>query len=394
MRTDPDRKRRLPAPAPAGHRFRPYRVSCHRGGRRRPRHRVPRADQRPAHMGADVLGLGMALAAIQLAKRPAAGGRPYGTYRLEVMAAVINGVLLFGVGFYVLYEAVQRSRNPPEVAGMPMLVVASIGLVINIISFKLLTAGSKESLNLKGRLPRGAPPCSALSGHRRRDQPHAHGIPLHRRDRRGRDRAAHPAPHLEPDAPGPADPHGGRTPGIDVDKATAELAAVPGVGEVHDLHIWTLTSGMEVATVHIVADDDATWHRVLDSTRQILTENCAVTHPTIQLEPADHVERTADSDRGVCNGFGPPGPRCCTQVCGRARGQGVHTSARRLQKAHPTATRLEIRQVKRRPRLPHGAPLRPHSPGWGAARRGSVVMGACAWPLPPQGLQARFLAHR
>lgn len=110
---------------------------------------------------------------------------------------------------------------------------------------------------------------------------------------------------------------------------------MPGVGEVHDLHIWTLTSGMEVATVHIVADDDATWHRVLDSTRQILTENCAVTHPTIQLEPADHVERTADSDRGVCNGFGPPGPRCCTQVCGRARGQGVHTSARRLQKGPP-----------------------------------------------------------
>ena len=78
--------------------------------------------------------------------------------------------------------------------------------------------------------------------------------------------------------------------GIDVNAATAELAALPGVREVHDLHIWTLTSGMEAATVHIVVEDDATWHRVLDRTRRILTEKYAVTHPTIQLEPADHVE--------------------------------------------------------------------------------------------------------
>ena len=244
-----------------------------------------------AHMGTDVLGLGMALAAIQLAKRPAAGGRTYGTYRLEVLAAVINGLLLFGVGFYVLYEAVQRFRNPPEVAGMPMLVVASIGLVVNIISFRLLTAGSKESLNLKSAYLEvlsdmlgsvgvivGAI-IITVTGFRYVDAIVAVGIGLLILPRTWNlmRQALRILMEVAP-------------PGIDINAATAELAALPGVREVHDLHIWTLTSGMEAATVHIVVEDDATWHRVLDQTRRILTEKYAVTHPTIQLEPADHVE--------------------------------------------------------------------------------------------------------
>ena len=103
-----------------------------------------------AHMGTDVLGLGMALAAITLAQREAPAQRTYGTYRLEVLAALANGLLLFGVAGYVLYEAWQRFASPPDVPGLPMMAVAAVGLIVNLISFRLLAAGSKESLNLKG----------------------------------------------------------------------------------------------------------------------------------------------------------------------------------------------------------------------------------------------------
>ena len=96
-----------------------------------------------AHMGTDVLGVGLALAAMHLASRPAAGQRTYGTYRLEVLAAVINGLLLFGVAGYVLFEAYRRIQDPPEVLGVPMLAVAVVGLAVNIASFRLLSAGAQ-----------------------------------------------------------------------------------------------------------------------------------------------------------------------------------------------------------------------------------------------------------
>jgi cobalt-zinc-cadmium efflux system protein len=245
-----------------------------------------------AHMGTDTLGLGLALAAIQLAKRPAAGGRTYGTYRLEVLAAVINGLLLFGVAFYVLFEAYRRFQDPPQVLGVPMLVVAVIGLVVNVISFRLLMAGSKESLNLKGAYLEvmadmlgsigvivGAI-VIATTGFRQIDTFVAVTIGLFILPRTWKlmRQALRILMEVAP-------------PGVDVDAATRELAAVPGVKEVHDLHIWTLTSGMEAATVHIVVDDvDVEWHGVLDQARDILRTGYGVTHPTIQLEPDEHIE--------------------------------------------------------------------------------------------------------
>ena len=245
-----------------------------------------------AHMGTDVLGLGLALAAIQLAKRPATGGRTYGTYRLEVLAAVVNGLLLFGVAFYVLFEAYRRFQDPPEVLGVTMLVVAVGGLIINIIAFRLLMAGSKESLNLKGAYLEvmadmlgsigvivGAI-VIATTGFRQVDTFVAVAIGLFILPRTWK-LMRHALRILMEVAP----------PGVDVDAATRELAAVPGVKEVHDLHIWTLTSGMEAATVHIVVDEgDVDWHGILDQTRDILMTGYGVTHPTIQLEPDEHIE--------------------------------------------------------------------------------------------------------
>ncbi|EGX54481.1 hypothetical protein SZN_37738, partial [Streptomyces zinciresistens K42] len=247
-----------------------------------------------AHMGTDTLGLGLALAAIHLAKRPAAGQRTYGTYRLEVLAAVINGLLLFGVAFYVLYEAVERFRDPPDVLGVPMLVVASVGLLVNIISFRLLTGGAKESLNIKGAYLEvladmlgsvgviiGAVVIT-VTGFRYIDAIVAAAIGLFILPRTWQlmRQALRILMEVAP-------------PGIDVEAAERDLAAVPGVREVHDLHIWTLTSGMEAATAHVVIEDDADWHTVLDRTRQLLAERYGVTHPTIQIEPAEHVEEPA-----------------------------------------------------------------------------------------------------
>jgi len=247
-----------------------------------------------AHMGTDVLGLGMALAAIQLAKRPAAGGRTYGTYRLEVLAAVINGLLLFGVAFYVLYEAVQRFREPPDVAGLPMMIVATVGLIVNVISFRLLTAGAKESLNIKGAYLEVLSDMLGsvgviiggivitVTGFRYIDAIVAVAIGLFILPRTWK-LMAHALRILMEIAP----------PGLDLDAAIGELAAVPGVRAVHDLHIWTVTSGMEAATVHVVVNDDADWHTILDQVRTILTDKYSVSHPTIQLEPPSHVDEDA-----------------------------------------------------------------------------------------------------
>ena len=102
------------------------------------------------HMLTDVAGLGLALLAIRFAERPATPERTYGYYRVEILAALTNAVVLIGISFYILYEAYQRLRDPPEVASATMLLVAVLGLVVNIAGIFILRAGSTQSLNLKG----------------------------------------------------------------------------------------------------------------------------------------------------------------------------------------------------------------------------------------------------
>ena len=102
------------------------------------------------HMLTDVAGLGLALLAIKFAERPATPERTYGYYRVEILAALTNAVVLIGISLYILYEAWERFRNPPQVESGTMLVVASIGLAINIAGIIILRKGSKDSLNMKG----------------------------------------------------------------------------------------------------------------------------------------------------------------------------------------------------------------------------------------------------
>ncbi len=103
------------------------------------------------HMLTDVIGLGMALAAIQLANRAGTGGgRSFGLYRLEILAAFANAILLFGIAGYVLFEAISRIGDPPEIATGTVLVVATIGLGVNVVAWRLLRPGVAESLNVEG----------------------------------------------------------------------------------------------------------------------------------------------------------------------------------------------------------------------------------------------------
>lgn len=244
-----------------------------------------------AHMGTDVLGLGLALAAIHLASQPAAGQRTYGAYRLEVLAAVINGLLLFGVAGYVLYEAFQRILEPPKVLGVPMLVVAVIGLAVNVVSFRLLSAGANKSLNVRGAYLEVlsdmlgsvgvivAAVVIATTGWPYADAIVGAGIGLFILPRTYQ--LMKQALRIIMEV-APAD--------IDIAEVQRRLTGITGVEAVHHLHIWTITSGMEAATAHLVVPRDEDWHRVLDTAHDILA-GCGVTHPTIQVEPPGHIER-------------------------------------------------------------------------------------------------------
>ena len=242
------------------------------------------------HMATDALGLGMALAAIQAASKARVHPRrTFGLYRLEILAALVNAVLLFGVAGYVLFEAVRRLSDAPDVASTPVLIVGVLGLIVNVIAFLLLRAGSKESLNLQGAYLEvladmlGSvgvivaaivwgitdwawvdPVIGAAIG----------VFILPRAWKLGREALR----VLVQAAPAR----------IDLAAMQVELAGIGGVVDVHDLHVWTLTSDMEVATAHLMVAAGTDSHAVLDQARALLAAQHGITHATLQVEPDDH----------------------------------------------------------------------------------------------------------
>jgi cobalt-zinc-cadmium efflux system protein len=240
------------------------------------------------HMFTDVLGIGMALAAITAARRTASDPqRTFGLYRLEVLAALANAVLLSGVAVYVLVEAVRRLDDPPAVSTGPVLVVAMLGLLANIVAFALLRSGAKDNINLRGAYLEIlgdllgslgviiAAGVIALTDWWWVDPLVAVGIGLFILPRTWRlGRAA--VRILVQAAP----EH------LDVPAVQSRLCAVPGVSDVHDLHVWTLTSGMEVASAHLTIRPDAEVGAVLAAARTALTDEFQIEHATLQVEPA------------------------------------------------------------------------------------------------------------
>ncbi len=245
------------------------------------------------HMLTDVVGLGMALAAIQMASRASrradVGQHTFGLYRLEILAAFVNSLLLFGVAIYVLVEAARRLTGEAEVLGLPMLIVASLGLVVNLIAFFLLRQGSKESLNVEGAYLEVladtlgsvgvivAAVLLELFEWTWVDPVVGAAIGLWILPRTWR-LGSQAVRILLQAAP----------PELDLVGLEAELGALPGVVGVHDLHVWTLTSEMENASVHLVVDDVANTHGVLDRARTLLQDTYDIAHATLQVEPADH----------------------------------------------------------------------------------------------------------
>lgn len=237
------------------------------------------------HMLTDVAGLGLALLAIQFAERPATPERTYGFYRVEILAALINAVVLIGISAYILYEAYQRFRNPPEVQSGAMLAVAAAGLVVNIIGIFLLRAASEESLNMKGAYFEAlsdmltsigvivAAIIMLTTGWYYADPIISAGIGLFILPRTWMLLKAAVGVLLE-----------GTPSDVNLTTLRESIANVPGVASVHDLHVWCLTSGVNAMSVHAVLADHALHDEVLAAVQKRVTLDFKIAHATVQVE--------------------------------------------------------------------------------------------------------------
>jgi len=246
-----------------------------------------------AHMATDALGLAMALLAIHFASRPPSGNRTFGYARAEILAALANCLLLLGVGGYVLYEAIQRFVTPAETEGGLTAVFGLIGLVANMISLSLLMRGQKESLNVRGAFMEVAADAlgslavlvSAVlvltTGWQAADPVASIVIGLMIVPRTWKLLRETLNVLLEA---APED--------VDMAAVRSHIRALPGVEGVHDLHAWTITSGLPVLSAHVVVEAEALdtigHEKMLHELRTCLGEHFDVEHCTFQLEPDGH----------------------------------------------------------------------------------------------------------
>jgi cobalt-zinc-cadmium efflux system protein len=241
-----------------------------------------------AHMLTDAGGLFLALIAIRLAARPATPSKTYGYLRAEILSALLNAVVLLVLTVYILFEAYQRFLNPPQVLGAPMLAVAAVGLVVNLVSMKLLSAGADESLNVQGAYFEvlsdmlgsvGVIVAAVIvmaTGWALIDPIIGAGIGLFIVPRTWK--LLSQVLHILLEG-APAE--------INLDALQKALAAIPGVTAVHDLHVWTITSGFDSMSGHLVVEDMGEARRILRAARKILKDDYRVEHVTVQIEDQD-----------------------------------------------------------------------------------------------------------
>lgn len=249
------------------------------------------------HLATDVLGLAVALVATVLAQRPPTRSRTYGLGRAEILAAAFNALLLLGVGAVVAVEALARLVAPPPIAGVPLLVIGALGLVGNLAALVVLSGeGSRErSLNLRGALLEvlgdvlgsvaviGAAVAMLTAGWRQADPVASLAIAalIVPRALALLREAAHVL--LE-----------GTPRGVDAAEVDRLLRTVPGVRDVHDLHLWTITSGRHAVSAHLVVEEAQSLHcgeaSVLDLAAHALRTHFGLTHSTLQVEHHNHAD--------------------------------------------------------------------------------------------------------
>ena len=248
-----------------------------------------------AHMLTDVFGLGLALFAIWITQRPANAAKTYGYYRVEILAALANALVLFGVSFYILFEAYRRFQEPPEVSSLPMMIVAVVGLAVNLAGIYNLRRGSKESLNVQGAFLEvvsdmlgsigviiaglimyftgwyyADPIFSVLIG--LFILPRTWGLMMQAVNVLLEGTPAH----------------------INLKAVDEAMRSVMGVAVVHDLHVWTITSGMDAMSAHVVLTEGVAAseaQNILNQLSSQLKTQFNLAHTTIQIEYAALVEK-------------------------------------------------------------------------------------------------------
>lgn len=241
-----------------------------------------------AHMLTDVGGLALALFAMWMSQKRATPTKTYGYYRVEILAALANALILFGVSFYILYEAYRRFLEPPEVASLPMLAVAAVGLGINLIGMWNLRGGSKESLNVQGAFLEvvsdmlssvGALIAGVImltTGWYYADPIFSAFIGLFILPRTWGLMVQAVNVLLE-----------GTPAHINLAEVAQAMQSVPGVKAVHDLHVWAITSGLDALSGHVVLAEALELQAgpdVLETLSARLKERFGIDHTTLQIE--------------------------------------------------------------------------------------------------------------
>jgi cobalt-zinc-cadmium efflux system protein len=237
------------------------------------------------HMLTDVAGLSMALFAAWFALRPANERKTFGYHRIEILAALFNALLLVAVSGYIMVEALRRFQEPTDVPGVPLLVVASAGLAINVLSAALLMEGARESINMRaafldvvgdaigsiGAIAAGV--IIITTGWPYADPIFAVAVALLILPRTWTLLKAAIDILLE-----------GTPSHLEIASVQQSIAGLPGVRSVHDLHIWTVTSGFVALSGHVEAADGVDRDELLVDLRSALAERYGIEHVTIQIE--------------------------------------------------------------------------------------------------------------
>lgn len=249
------------------------------------------------HMATDVAALGIALLAIKLGRRPADSKRSFGYRRLEILAAALNAAGLFLVAGYVLFEAVRRFGAPHAVDSSAMLVVAAIGLLVNAIAMALLRGGSRDSLNVRGAylevwadfLGSIAVLLGAvmifLTGRVWIDPLVAVAIALWVLPRGWQ--LLRSAMHVLLE---------GTPEGVSADAVRRTLLEVPNVVAVHDLHIWSVTTGVPLLSAHLQVREKSAWESTLVNARDAIATQHGICHTTLQPEAESPCKLSDSSD--------------------------------------------------------------------------------------------------